>query len=176
MINENEALRTEVIKDFNNDVVAKIVSLEPLFPNKVRYNEGIIAEYLQAPNFIHMFLKRGNEVIGYLFSLPHDYVVNELKNDDPLMRKDSGRYYIDQVAVIPEERKGLAFLHLGYALLDELSTRGLNRVSSHVLATNGLHKIIGRIFNNMITERRFVYLPRYGDDLFEYMEVTYTPR
>lgn len=119
------------------------------------------------------FLKQGGRPIGYVLAVPQDLAVEDMKEDDPLMRADPARMYIDQVAVMPEERRGLAFLHLGYALLEEMARRGLKKVSSHLLISNGVNLIIGKIFGPMSTERRIVYMPKYGDDPFEYMEVTY---
>lgn len=169
----NETLSTELITTFNEDVISKIASLEQLFPSKTRYDEDTINKFLKNDGWIHMFLKRDENVIGYIFALPHNYVVDELRIDDPDMKMDQYRYYLDQVAMIPEERKGYAFLQLVYDLLDELDKRGISKISSHILATNGLNKLIVRIFGSMMTEVRNVNLPVYGNDPFTYIEGTY---
>jgi hypothetical protein len=43
--------------------------------------------------------------VGFLFAIPHNDAVVELKDHDPLMKKDSGAYYIKNVAILPAHRK-----------------------------------------------------------------------
>lgn len=169
-----QELTTYLITDITEATINTILSMQPLFPLKLRCSRQEIVNNLRQEQNISLFLEENKVIKGYVLAIPQDMAVEEYQHDDPHISKDPTRYYIDQVAVLPEERKGLAFLYLGYGLLEELGKRDINKVSSHLLTTNGVDKIIGKIFGPMSTERRIVHMPRYGDDPFEYMEVTYT--
>lgn len=168
--NGGSYLSTEVVNPNDLGAVEEILKLEPLFINEVKYDREKISEYLSNPKNLSMLLRKHGEVIGFVLSQPHDDVVDELKFNDPKMIKDPARYYIDKIAVIPEERRGLSFLQLLYDLFEELNKRDVFRFSAHVLASNGLHKILYRIFKPYLTsEYRMVNL--YGDEPYMYLEI-----
>jgi len=169
-----QRLKTYLITDITSTTINAILDMQTLFPIKLRYTRQEIVENLSFEKNISLFLEENEVVTGYALAIPQDVAVEEHQLDDPYIKNDPMRYYIDQVAILPAERKGLAFLHLGYGLLEELEKRGINKVSSHLLTTNGVNKIIGKIFGPMSTVRRTVHMPRYCDEPFEYMEVTYT--
>ena len=165
-------LSTSLITDVTEDTINIIFNMQSYFKEKLRYTRQEIIQNLNSEQNIGIFLEDNHVVVGYVFAVPHDLALKEFQLDDPLVKEDSSRYYIDQVSVLPEARKGLAFLHLGYSLFDELGKRGMNKVSSHLSTTNGVHKIIGRSFGHMYTTSRHVHMACW-DDIFEYIEVTY---
>lgn len=171
----SKELRCEKVAVGDEGAIEKIINLEALFPVKLQYGRKRIASLLADPENIHFFLKRGEDVGGYLLAIPQNDIVEELMRDDPLMRPDDSCYYIDHIAVAPEERKGLSFLLLVDALIEELKSRGICKVSSHILATDKLHLLIARKFRKTLLERRPVTLAMHGNAPFEYMESTCVP-
>jgi len=165
--------QTEVLQGFSDEAVKEILKLEPFFPLNIREGEDKTREHLNEPSCINIILKKDNRIVGYILAIPHNDAVKELQNDDTEMREDSNRYYIDKVVVAPEYRKGLVLLKLVYATFEEGVRRGINKFSSHVLSTNGLNKLMTRIFGKQLTERRKVSLAIYDNAPFEYMELTY---
>ncbi len=168
-----ETTITKLPTEQGGEAVDSIMDLQRLFPPKLRYTRQEIEAHVNDPGNLALFLLRDDKVSGYILAFPQDAAVEMLKMDDPLMRKDSQRYYIDQVAVKPDEHGSLEFLDLAYALLEELGRRGINRVSSHLLSANGLDKTVHEIFGPMSTECRQVCMPDCDDAPFLYMEVTY---
>ena len=168
-----EMITTELMTAITEDAVNRVVALQEYFPLKLKYTRDEVIYYLSNPQNLVFFLLVDGKVCGYLLALPQNTAVEEMIMDDPLLKKDDNRYCIDQVVVMPGENGSLKFLHLGFALLKEMEKRGTNRVSSYLAHNNGVDKIIHSIFGPMATEVRKVYMPKYGEDPFLYMEVTY---
>lgn len=91
---------------------------------------------------IHVMLRDNEKNIGFLFAIPHNNAVVELKGHDPLMQKDSGAYYIENVAILPAHRKKGAFGKMLTALKEELQKRGISRISLHARVSNSLSRNI----------------------------------
>ena len=87
-------------------------------------------------------LSDNEEKVGFLFAIPHNDAVEELKEHDPLMEKDSGTHYIENVAVLPAHRKKRAFGKMLMALREELRKRGIFKISLHARVLNGLSRNI----------------------------------
>lgn len=166
--------QTEVIRTFKDEYLKTIMKLEPLFPIKIQDREEKIRENLKTAANINVFLKKDEQVVGWILATPHNDAVNELRNDDTGMKEDPARYYIDKLAVIPEHRQGLIFVHLIYAMFEEANRRGFHKFSTHVLCGNGLNKVIMKLFKHTLTERRKVLLAINGNATFEYLEGNYT--
>lgn len=169
-------LMTEIIKSYDDDIIETISNLEPLFPIKIQDNKDKIASNLSEPNNINIFLKYEKQIVGYLLATPQNDAVKDLINDDPKMREDDKRYYIDKIVVLPEYRAGSAFLAMIDTLLIEAGARGINRISSHVLADNGLNKSIKKIFKKYLTETRVTNLEMHDNAFFVYFEFTYSDK
>ena len=168
-------MKSEIVTKDNVDAISTIMSLRPLFPKTIRDDIQKVEQHLTCEHNINMFLKKEEKVVGYLLGTPHNDAIAELKktHDDEFMKPDSNRWYLDQVAVLPKEREHLNFLTLVYDFLDEMGKRGSNRISSHILATNGLHHLILRIFGRMLTEKDMVNLNMHKGLPFLYIEGTY---
>ncbi len=170
---EDTDLHTVIVHGFNEQAFEAITKLEPLFPIKIQDDKSKIKHNLNEPTYINIFLKKDKQIVGYLLATPQNDAVKELRKDDPLMREDDQRYYIDKVAVLPLHRDGYAFVRLVDALLEEMGVRGFNRLSSHILSTNGLHKTIKKIWRKYLTDTREISLAMHDNAHFEYMEFTY---
>jgi ribosomal protein S18 acetylase RimI-like enzyme len=173
MKKDNSDYQFEVLHSNSEELVKEILELEPFLPLNIQDTEEGIRENLNNRSYINIILKKDNRIIGYILSIPHNEAVRELKNDDMQMKEDDGRYYIDQIVVHPDFRKGMILLKLVYATFEEGVRRGFNKFSSHVLATDGLNKLMKRKFGKQLTEQRMVNLPIYNNAPFEYMEMTY---
>jgi hypothetical protein len=97
------------------------------------YNQMLTKEHN-----IHIMLSDNEEKVGFLFAIPHNEAVAELKDHDPLMEKDSDAYYIENVAILPANRKKRTFGKMLMALRKELRKRGIVRISLHARVLNGL--------------------------------------
>jgi len=93
------------------------------------------------PN-IHIMLSDNEEKVGFLFAIPHNEAVVELKDHDLLMKEDSGAYYIENVAILPAYRRKGAFGKMIAALREELRKRDIFRISLHARVHNSLSKNI----------------------------------
>jgi ribosomal protein S18 acetylase RimI-like enzyme len=91
---------------------------------------------------VHVMLCDNEEKVGFLFAIPHNEAVVELKDHDPLMKEDSGTYYIENVAILPAHRKKGAFGKMLVLLRDELRKRDIFRISLHARVHNSLSKNI----------------------------------
>ena len=122
-----------------------------------------------------MCLYEGNEVVGYLLAVPHNKVYEELKADDPAMKQDAERFYIETIAVAPEHRNGRGSFKMILAMIEEAGRRGCNKFSMHTRVDNGLSRTVQKYFGEMITEvRRIENWPYYyNGEPTEYMLGTY---
>lgn len=165
--------QTELISGCREEHLNTILNLQPFFPIEIQDSEEKIVKNLSEPLNINIFLKKRKRIIGYVLATPHNDALRELRNDDIELREDANRYYFDKITVLPEYRKGCVFLKLIYAVIEEANRRGFYKFSSHVLSNNGLNRVLLRIFGEMLTERRNVFLALHGNAPFEYMEMTY---
>lgn len=169
-MNAENPLRCKLLTFFNNETFAVVMELESFFPKMIKYPLEKLREHFENPANVHMFLERDGLVIGYILATPHNDAVKELAQDDPFMKSHEDCYYIDQIVVAPNERRGLIFLVLVNGLIGTLEEMGVKRISSHILATGRLHMVISRSFRKTLIERRMIRLKMHGNELFEYME------
>lgn len=172
----NSKLTTEIITSPNSDIVKNISKLEPLFPEKIQEDKDKIKSNLIDMSNISILLKSGTETVGYLLATPHNKAVHDLEFDDVAMKRDSQRYYLDKIVVLPEYRSNQAFLILVIRLLKEAGAKGIHRISSHILVGTGLNKTIKKMFKTYITEARMTILEMYDNALFEYIEFSYSEK
>lgn len=165
-----DELQCNFIRGPDELMVKKILELESLFPVKIQHSKEKLTLLFENPANMHVILKKGEVAIGYLLATPHNDAVEELKGDDAEIDLDDCCYYLDQIAVIPEEREGLKFLLLVDALIEKLQQQGIRRISSHILATEKLHILIARKFRRRLILRRKVCLAMHGYAPFEYMK------
>jgi len=149
-------LTAEVIHKFDENIVDDIVRIHSnSFPAGWVYADA--REYysimLRNKSNIHIIFNDNGKRAGYLLAIPHDVAIEELKNDDPEIEKDSGKYYIETIGIIPESRgkKGLSFML--QKLVEECRDRGIKRISLHARISNNLSEIIRKKFEIIKTRR-----------------------
>ena len=116
-------LKAEVVYNIDDTIVRDTISISrDSYP--VGWACGNPEEYysqmLTKQHNIHIMLSDNEKKVGFLFAIPHNDAVEELKDHDPLMKDDSGAYYIENVAILPAHRKKGAFGKMLMALRQEL--------------------------------------------------------
>lgn len=155
-------LKAEIAESIDTRIVRDIVSIsrESYPPGWLcGESEECYGQVLPRPHSIVILLRDDDKNVGFLFAVPHNEAVAELKNDDPLMKEDSGAYYIENGAILPAYRqeKGLAMM---FAVLStELKRRGILRLSMHARVTNKLSRNTSE--NMRVIERRRIGAWKY---------------
>lgn len=166
-----QRMTIDPISDNSDATVDAIFSMQTQFPPKLRCTRLEVADYL-SNEYVGFFLKINGDIAGYVLTIPHDVAVEKYQRHDKEFKKDSARYYMEQVAIKPEHRKGRTFLLLCHTLFSELMNRDINSISSHLVTTGGVNKILEGFFGRLATKRRMVYMPYFGKDPFEYVEAS----
>jgi ribosomal protein S18 acetylase RimI-like enzyme len=157
-------LKADVVYSIDDAIVKDTVSISrDSYP--ARWACGSPEEYysqmLTKQHNVHIMLSDNEKNVGFLFAIPHNEAVVELKDHDPLMERDSGAYYIENVAILPAHRKKGAFGKMLMALRKELRKRGIFRISLHARVSNSLSKNIQE--NMKIVEIRRINAWRFYD-------------
>jgi len=142
-------LNAEVLHHFDKNIIREIVIIKrDSFPHgwAVRDAEEYYGGMLRSEKNIHIILNDNGKKAGYLLAIPQSDAVEELKNDDPGMKKDPKGYYIETVGILPESRgkKGLSLML--EKLVGECRKRGINKISLHARIINNFSKIIRKKF------------------------------
>lgn len=167
----SDLIRAFVPRGFSKRALGDILNLQQYLPEELRYPPDEISADLRNPKYIHLFLYNGNaEAVGYVFGIPHNEIVDEMRHDDPLLKNDDKCYYIDQVIVVPSSRGGEIYRMLLIAFFRESNRRGCFRYSAHVLSTFGFDKAIKRFLRRALVQIRPVKLPSFGEHDYVYME------
>ena len=138
-------LKADVVYNIDNTIVKDTISI-----SRDSYPEGWACsnpeEYynqmLTKRHNVHIMLTDNEKNVGFLFAIPHNDAVVELKDHDPLMKDDSGAYYIENVAVLPAYQKKGALGKMLAVLKEELRKRDIFRISLHARVHNGLSRNI----------------------------------
>lgn len=173
IVEEEQELNFEVMQHVSEDDFQAILSLESLFPEKIRDDKLRVRENFNNSRNIKIIMRENDSIVGYALAIPHNDALADLIEDDPLMEPDDYRYYIDKIAVISRLRKGTLFLRFVDAIFEEARKRDILNVSSHILCSNGLDKIISLMYRRRITKKRFTFLPSYGSSEFMYVDVKF---
>jgi len=170
---KNGDFTLELIGKNDENIVDNVLAMESLFPKRIQDSRERVVEYLNDPGNINILLKKGREVIGYALAIPHNIARIELAKDDPAMGEDNERYYVDKIALIPEFRKGLVFTNLIKGIFVAAGKKGINKLSAHIIESNGLNKIIMRVYKKIITNFRSVKLLSYDNIPCTYVDVNF---
>jgi len=132
-------MQVEKIHSFESKILRDILFIEHnCFPKEWIYDDA--GEYykkmLENKNNINILLKDQGKSLGYLLAIPHNEAVSELKNDDPGLKEDSMRYYIDTVGILSEFREKGYFSIMFECLASECKKRGINKISMHARVNN----------------------------------------
>ena len=139
-------------------------------------DEDYIAEKMENKNNIHIVCKENGKIVGYLMATSHNDAYEELMEDDPLLKKDAERMYVNFVGVLPEYRKGRALLKmLDMLFLEARENFGTNKFSLHCRTMNGLSRVIQNFFKGIITVVRHIDTWKYtNDEPYDYIEGQHT--
>lgn len=168
----------EVTNSFNEDILREVLLIDKMaFPVEWQMEdaEQYYREKIKDKNNITILLKEDDKIIGYLLALPQNLAVQELKEDDPLMQEDNGRYYVESVSVLQANRNGRGLLKMLTKLIEESKQRGCYRVSMHARVNNGLSQMIQKYYRHMVTKVRRIENWKYynGQEPTDYIEGTY---
>ncbi len=182
---EEEKMKAKIEVASNKFGEKEIIALEKkslgeewIYPDAEEYYR----QALENPRHIHIFLRRGEKLEGYLHAVPHDEVAEEedMREADPEFAKDPERYYIETMEIDPELQKtlrgGKLFFQMLHTLFDEAEKRfGVNKFSMHARVSTGMSQAVRRYFGEMITKvRRIEKWKFYNyEEPTDYMEGTY---
>lgn len=147
-------MSTETVTD-KEIALKNILMLEKIcFPPEWQYDDGeeYYAEALNDTQSISLFLRKGDEVTGYILARPHHLAFMELGEDDPFLTESIGkRYYIETIQVAPATQGKGGGKKLILAACDEAKKRGVTQFSIHARTQNHLHETIKSLFPEKVT-------------------------
>ena len=155
-------LKANVVYNIDNTIVNDTISISrDSYPVGWACSnpEEYYSQMLTKQHNIHIMLSDNEKKVGFLFAIPHNDAVVELKDHDPLMKDDSGAYYIENVAILPAHRKKGTLGKMLMALRQELIKRDIFRISLHARVHNSLSKNIQK--NMKIIEIRRINAWRF---------------
>jgi len=132
------------INGFNEETLRDI-----LFVNRFSFPEGWQSEnagkyyrrMLQLSVNIGIILKYDGKMVGFLMAIPHNDAIEELRNDDPKMKEDRDRYYIETVGILPAYAGRGGFSRMLDKLLEAAKAKEM-KLSLHARVTNGFNEKI----------------------------------
>lgn len=169
------SVTVEAVKDYDDGLIESHENLEKsAFPEHMVYVEG--ADYCRAclkdAANINVVMRDGSgKIIGYVVAVPQRNVHEELRKYAPDMKDDPERFYVDTIQTLPGTRRAFGILKLLYARIEEAWRRCVGKFSMHARKTNGLSRIILRVFPKTICLRTVDNWYNYGEP-FDYIEGT----
>ena len=166
----------EVVHKADDAFMRELLKMQrKTYPEGWEYDdaEEYYREMIEDPRNINIVLKDKDKILGYMLAIPHNKAVDELKKDDPLMKDDSERLYIETMEIHPEVQKTGLFLKMADEFFQEAGKRGFKKVSMHTRVNTGFSKMIQRCF--VVTEiHRIENWPYYnGQEPADYILVTH---
>ncbi len=135
--------KVEVVHVINENFIDDIVRIDqgscpPSWP-KINFSK-----ILKEENNVRIILKDDGIIVGYLLAVPHNNARKDLENDDPLIREDVLRYYIESVAILPAYRGKDGLSEMLEMLIKELRKKGIYKLSMHARVSNKFSNFIQR--------------------------------
>jgi len=172
------SVRIEVVHTFDQCLIESLATLEEkTYPPRMRVEnmDEYYRECLEDTANINVVMYDDDELIGYVVSIPHDVAYEALREYDPEMKRDPKRFYTDTIQTLPGKRKPLGILKMLYVMSEEAGRRGINKFSMHARTTNGLSRMIQRVFETARVLRTIENWYGYGEP-FDYIEGEYRGR
>lgn len=118
--------------------------------------ERYFIDYLQDRRNIVLFILEEGNIVGHLLAGPLSASLSELAPFDPcISESDPGSYYIDTLAA--SRRNGrVAIRRLVRTLEAELQSRGVRHLCMHARVSNGLSRVITRIYGPKVVRKRTI--------------------
>lgn len=159
----------------SEEALTDILSLEKdCFPLDWQYPDAAdyYAEVLKDPQNINLFLKEDCSVIGYVLARPHNIVVEELQEHDPVLAESKKeRFYIETIQVHPKSQGKGGGKALLLAVCEEAKKRGVTNFSIHARTTNKLNLLVRNLFKEGLIVARPIASWEYASgEPYEYIE------
>lgn len=163
--------------DFSERYLNDILMLERrCFPKDWQYDNAskYYGDILKNKDNINIFLKRGDETVGYVLAVPHNDMVEDLLRDDEFLEKKDNFYYIETIQIIPQARGVGGAEKLLKLVCEDAVRRGVYNFSIHARLTNGFADKIKKIFDDKTYSIRKIESWKYGGgEPYEYIEWSY---
>lgn len=167
-------MTAEVINVFSPEVLKAILFIQSnSFPKEWEFDDA--EEYfkgmLDTHKNINILLSDNGKKIGHLLAIPHNDAVRDLQNDDPELREDPSKYYIEIVGILPEFRGKGGLSKMLDKLINECKKREIKKISMHARVNNRFSVIIQSKFR--INEIRRIENWKYynHEEPTDYIEV-----
>jgi hypothetical protein len=108
---------------------------------------------LTHPGAIHLLLKAGETIIGYITALPHDESYSIDHGNDPLMVKGSDSLYVESIAILPEKASLKGILQLMNTIILEADKSGYQIITMHARVGNGLSSVVQKKYKAKFIRR-----------------------
>lgn len=134
--------------------------------------EDFFAGALHDPDNLTLGLKAGQVIVGYLLATPYDAALSCLRDADPnMVAGNSGQYYVDTIAVLPEWNGRGGATALMRELEREAAERGLASLAIHARTANGLNALVRRLAGERLIRTRWLDNWSWADgEPYEYIE------
>lgn len=171
-------MEIKILEAFDEKVLREILALDTeAFPAGWQYEdaEGYYKRKLESKQNINIVAVDKGKVMGYMLVVPHNEMVEELKEDDPEMGLDPERLYVETMQIHPDYRHGLGggkiFTRMLTAAVEEARKRTMTGFSLHSRTTNGLNEAVKKFFKEKITLVRPIPSWKWGGgEPYEYIE------
>ena len=171
MLNHPQA---QLVTGCDTRLVAQLVALQQdAFPRQMQFREpeAYYREALADQRNINLVIKNERrEVTGYLHALPLPVVVAELRPWDPGLEADPATLYVDIIQTLPGRRHYAGFLALIDETCREARDRGYRHIAMHVRISNGLSRLIQKLYPRVREPHRIEDWFGSGEP-FDYLEV-----
>jgi hypothetical protein len=163
---------TFVLREVDEDLIDQILEIEEKLSKKLKYSKQDIIDSIRSPDEMLIVSAIEGELLGYVVAIPQNDAVKELQDEDLLLERDEKRFYVDRGCVsFAISEKAPIFFRLFNKLFYEAEKKGIFRFSSHIRTSNGVNLLVRTMLKDMVTSvRENVFLPRHGDETFEYVE------
>lgn len=170
----NRPFAVEIVRGFDARFLESILEMERVcYPREWQYDDA--AEYyealLRSESAIHIFLRDGDRMVGYLLGRPLSEVYEELKAYDAELHNDPSCYYLETIGVRPEcagRRGGMTLLK---AFRESVKKReGYDRLSAHARKAPGSD--LSSLLRKIHPDAAVRFVPRWffgGDEPYDYI-------
>ncbi|MFA5871231.1 MAG: GNAT family N-acetyltransferase [Parcubacteria group bacterium] len=175
-LSEKPNFIVEIANGYSGKLLREIIKIEEdSFESSFHYDDmdSFFKEMLEDESNISLVLRSNGKAVGYLLGRPHNDVRLELIEDDPLIKEDNERYYIETMEIMNGYRSRGGFTKLIFFFIRTAQKRNINKYSAHARVTNGLFHVIKKLFSKDITLARDIPAWKHGNnEPYKYIEIT----
>lgn len=145
------------------------------FPPRMQVPDpvGYYRDALTDARAINIILRSasGADPVGYLLAWPQPEVCSDLGAWDPALAPDPGTLYIDLIQTLPGRRQIQGGILLLQRVCAEARRQGYRRLAAHVRTSNGLSRLMRKVFPDSRCLRRLDNWFGSGET-FDYIEAS----